>query len=267
MFARKPLSRYVGHGTCQIWNSSHTRTRDADAEAETTRAVHTMLNTVRHVRLPALRRKAFRYTTAATSTQPPTSTVNDSEIAHFSRLSSQWWDERGEFAFLHRMNPVRMRFILDKIREIELDEGTSASEESLLGGEGLGRRRRRSALEGLKVLDVGCGGGLLSEVHNFSRSPDYCHSERRVSFCRALHGRAPTRSGSTRRKRILASLPCTHRRTRLCARRKWDHLPIDESRRRTCSRKARGRSMMLCVPWRSSSTSTTLRRSWIRARS
>ena len=43
------------------------------------------------------------------------STVNQDEIAHFSRLSSLWWDERGEFGMLHKMNPVRMQFIREKL--------------------------------------------------------------------------------------------------------------------------------------------------------
>jgi len=80
----------------------------------------------------------------------PTS-INDDEIAHFSKLSSEWWDEQGEFSFLHKMNPVRMRFIKEKIMEM-------AREEETPGDEG------HSPLKGLNVLDVGCGGGLLSEV-------------------------------------------------------------------------------------------------------
>lgn len=69
------------------------------------------------------------------------STVNAAEIAHFSRLSAQWWDETGEFSFLHQMNPARMQFIRQKVsHEFE------------------------TPLKGLDVLDVGCGGGLLSEV-------------------------------------------------------------------------------------------------------
>lgn len=43
------------------------------------------------------------------------STVNADEIAHFSRLSSLWWDERGEFGMLHKMNPVRMQFVREKL--------------------------------------------------------------------------------------------------------------------------------------------------------
>ena len=78
-------------------------------------------------------------------------TVDASEIELFSRLSSQWWDERGEFAMLHKMNPVRMEFIKKKLQEIQLEEGTSPFSSA-------------TPLEGLDVLDVGCGGGLLSEV-------------------------------------------------------------------------------------------------------
>ena len=80
-------------------------------------------------------------------------TVDASEIELFSRLSSQWWNERGEFAMLHKMNPVRMEFIKQKLQEIQMGEGTL----TCLG---------TTPLEGLNVLDVGCGGGLLSEVRN-----------------------------------------------------------------------------------------------------
>jgi polyprenyldihydroxybenzoate methyltransferase/3-demethylubiquinol 3-O-methyltransferase len=79
-------------------------------------------------------------------------TVDASEIEHFSKLSSQWWDERGEFAMLHKMNPVRMDFIKQKLQEIQLEEGIPPSPSSA------------TPLEGLDILDVGCGGGLLSEV-------------------------------------------------------------------------------------------------------
>lgn len=78
-------------------------------------------------------------------------TINPSEIAHFSRLSSQWWDEQGEFGLLHKMNPVRVQFIRQKLLEISREE---RGEEAL----------RLGSLGGLDALDVGCGGGLLSEV-------------------------------------------------------------------------------------------------------
>ena len=79
-------------------------------------------------------------------------TVDASEIELFSRLSSQWWDERGECAMLHKMNPVRMEFIKQKLQEVQLEEECSPTSPSA------------TPLEGLDILDVGCGGGLLSEV-------------------------------------------------------------------------------------------------------
>lgn len=92
------------------------------------------------------------------------STVNSAEIAHFSRLSSQWWDERGEFSFLHKMNPVRMQFIQDKLREATLYETEGISKEN-------------GFLNGLDVLDVGCGGGLLSEVCKLTFSERFTELE------------------------------------------------------------------------------------------
>ncbi|KAJ2936968.1 hypothetical protein H1R20_g150, partial [Candolleomyces eurysporus] len=81
------------------------------------------------------------------------STVNDAEISHFSRLSSEWWDESGEFSFLHRMNPVRVQFIQEKLAEIARDEAPDGGADIQPG----------TILKGLDVLDIGCGGGLLSE--------------------------------------------------------------------------------------------------------
>jgi polyprenyldihydroxybenzoate methyltransferase/3-demethylubiquinol 3-O-methyltransferase len=96
-----------------------------------------------------------------TPTLAPTfNSINASEISHFSRLSSQWWDEKGEFGLLHKMNPVRMEFVRKKVISArEDDDGWSFAT----------RKEARkdfgqSWLEGMDVLDVGCGGGLLSEV-------------------------------------------------------------------------------------------------------
>lgn len=94
------------------------------------------------------RRRRFSTTHAALSS------VNVEEIAHFSRLSSLWWDEQGEFKLLHRMNPVRAKFVRDKIIETRRDDGDVDYEPPVLS----------RPLQGLRVLDVGCGGGLLSEV-------------------------------------------------------------------------------------------------------
>jgi 2-polyprenyl-6-hydroxyphenyl methylase/3-demethylubiquinone-9 3-methyltransferase len=99
-------------------------------------------------------------------------TVNSSEIAHFSRLSSQWWDEQGEFSLLHKMNPVRVQFVRQKLLEISRER----DEEHISLSE---------VLHGLDVLDVGCGGGLLSEVRChwlIHQSISTCESEPGTSW-------------------------------------------------------------------------------------
>ena len=85
--------------------------------------------------------------------------VNPEEIAFFSKLSSQWWDETGEFGFLHRMNPLRVQFIRDKLHEVALDERPDD-----FRAPGKNTVSPTDVLRDLNVLDVGCGGGLLSEV-------------------------------------------------------------------------------------------------------
>jgi len=76
----------------------------------------------------------------------PASSIDAAEVARFSALSQRWWDPEGPFAPLHRFNPARLAFIRDQA----LDRF----------GRDAGRRR---PFEGLRLLDVGCGGGLLSE--------------------------------------------------------------------------------------------------------
>lgn len=74
------------------------------------------------------------------------SSIDAEEVARFSALAAKWWDPRGEFAPLHRFNPVRLGFI----REQALSHfGRDAT--------------ARQPFEGLRLLDIGCGGGLLSE--------------------------------------------------------------------------------------------------------
>jgi 2-polyprenyl-6-hydroxyphenyl methylase/3-demethylubiquinone-9 3-methyltransferase len=76
----------------------------------------------------------------------PGSTVDAAEVARFSAYATEWWDPRGRMAMLHRFNPVRLAFIKQAAcRHFERDE------------------RRLDALAGLRVLDIGCGGGILSE--------------------------------------------------------------------------------------------------------
>jgi 2-polyprenyl-6-hydroxyphenyl methylase/3-demethylubiquinone-9 3-methyltransferase len=80
--------------------------------------------------------------------QQPTEagTVDREEIARFSRLAGQWWDLRGPMAALHKFNPVRLAYIRDHAAgHFDRDP------------------KRLDSLAGLRVLDIGCGGGILSE--------------------------------------------------------------------------------------------------------
>jgi 2-polyprenyl-6-hydroxyphenyl methylase/3-demethylubiquinone-9 3-methyltransferase len=74
------------------------------------------------------------------------STVNAAEIAKFSAMADDWWDPEGDFRPLHKFNPVRLGYIRDQaLRHF-------------------GRKQSdRQPLTGLSVLDIGCGGGLLTE--------------------------------------------------------------------------------------------------------
>jgi 2-polyprenyl-6-hydroxyphenyl methylase / 3-demethylubiquinone-9 3-methyltransferase len=78
----------------------------------------------------------------------PTSaaTIDQDEVARFSRMSGQWWDMRGPMAALHKFNPVRLAYIRDR---------TAAH----FGHD----PKRLDSLSGLRMLDIGCGGGILSE--------------------------------------------------------------------------------------------------------
>ena len=73
-------------------------------------------------------------------------TINKEEIQKFSRLADEWWDVNGKFKPLHAFNPVRIRYIIDKCK----------SNFKL-------KKKGENPLSGLKVLDIGCGGGLVCE--------------------------------------------------------------------------------------------------------
>ncbi|HYG91684.1 MAG TPA: bifunctional 2-polyprenyl-6-hydroxyphenol methylase/3-demethylubiquinol 3-O-methyltransferase UbiG [Azospirillum sp.] len=73
-------------------------------------------------------------------------TVDSDEVARFSAMATEWWDPAGKFRPLHKFNPVRLAYIRDTIcRRLGRDPETAR------------------ALEGVSVLDIGCGGGLLAE--------------------------------------------------------------------------------------------------------
>ncbi len=78
--------------------------------------------------------------------QAPQTTVDPSEIAKFEAMAAEWWDENGKFKPLHMLNPCRLDYITTQIAG-EFDRDLSTS----------------SPFDGLRLLDIGCGGGLLSE--------------------------------------------------------------------------------------------------------
>ena len=73
-------------------------------------------------------------------------TIDQSEVDRFSAMAAEWWSPTGKFKPLHKFNPVRLAYIRDKAAENFSRNPKSAK-----------------PLEGLRVLDIGCGGGLLSE--------------------------------------------------------------------------------------------------------
>lgn len=78
--------------------------------------------------------------------QPTTNTVDPAEVAKFQAMAAEWWDPNGKFKPLHMLNPCRLDYITRQIAA-EFDRD--------LTGE--------KPFEGLTLLDIGCGGGLLSE--------------------------------------------------------------------------------------------------------
>ena len=74
------------------------------------------------------------------------SSVNKKEIEKFSKMASEWWDPNGKFKPLHKFNPIRIKYIKENIiSSFQLKKNTN------------------KPLEKINILDIGCGGGLLSE--------------------------------------------------------------------------------------------------------
>ena len=74
------------------------------------------------------------------------STINKDEIEKFSKLADEWWDINGKFKPLHMFNPIRIEYILEIVlKYFKID------------------KNKKTPLKNLKILDIGCGGGLISE--------------------------------------------------------------------------------------------------------
>ncbi len=72
-------------------------------------------------------------------------TINKKEIEKFSQIAEEWWNPEGKFKPLHKFNPIRISYIKDNIiKTLKLKD-------------------KKKPLEKVKILDIGCGGGLLSE--------------------------------------------------------------------------------------------------------
>ncbi len=73
-----------------------------------------------------------------------TNTVDPGEIAKFEAMAAEWWDPTGKFKPLHMMNPVRLEYITNQIAA-EFDRDLKADK----------------PFAGLRILDIGCGGGVV----------------------------------------------------------------------------------------------------------
>ena len=82
----------------------------------------------------------------STAAKPAAGTVDPDEIARFAAMAAEWWDPDGKFRPLHRFNPVRIGYIRDRVT-------------THFGRDG----HALHPFEGLRFLDIGCGGGLLCE--------------------------------------------------------------------------------------------------------
>ena len=72
-------------------------------------------------------------------------TINKKEVEKFSKIAEEWWNPQGKFKPLHKFNPIRISYIKENvIKTFKINQ-------------------KKAPLKNIKILDIGCGGGLLSE--------------------------------------------------------------------------------------------------------
>ena len=133
-------------------------------------------------------------------------TIDENVVAHFAALAAQWWDPRGKMGVLHKFNPVRLAFIKETICRYSGRDG-----------------RKLDALMGLRILDIGCGAGILSALAGAFWAPI---RRRKISPLPSSMPPGQVWKSTTARR------PC----------RLWHR---------------KGRALTSCLPWRSWSTSPT----------
>jgi 2-polyprenyl-6-hydroxyphenyl methylase/3-demethylubiquinone-9 3-methyltransferase len=104
--------------------------------------------------------------------------IDPSEVEYFEKLAHRWWDDQGPFWPLHKLNSFRAEFVRDQLCQA-------------FGRDPLADK----PLQGLRVLDIGCGGGILSEsVAAWAPASPAPRSPTRISASRRS---MPTGAGST----------------------------------------------------------------------
>jgi len=83
---------------------------------------------------------------------PHSASVNPEDVARFNRLGDLWWDKQGKMGILHTINPIRVTYVRDHVRRFLTGDMTALNESP------------ERPLEGVRIADIGCGGGILAEA-------------------------------------------------------------------------------------------------------
>ncbi|KAF9969747.1 Hexaprenyldihydroxybenzoate methyltransferase, mitochondrial [Actinomortierella ambigua] len=159
--ARVPaIFTYHGSTTLQGHPSRHTSRSSSVGERTACRSFSTSIQSLHSEQSP--------------TSSNPIDTVNEDEIAKFAAMSDEWWAPHGPFKMLHLMNPPRIRYIRNRLeasgalKHNPLSEAaeslSSSSSTTSSSSAAIKYSTSRYPLQGLRILDVGCGGGLLSEA-------------------------------------------------------------------------------------------------------